>query len=368
MKRVLFLFSHPAPYKVNLFNGLASFLDLTVVFERQLGSYSRQQYLPNDQMKFKYFFLKGLKIGQENHLSWGLVHHLKKHPYDVIVINGYSSLTEILTILYLQKHRIPYYIYVNGGVIREAKGFKFRFKKRLIAHAAGFFSPTPLVDDYLINYGAKPSLIHHYPYSTMFANELVNAPLSKDEKQALRKTIGLPLDGQICLSIGQFIPRKNFASLIRAWRHVAPSIHLIIVGDGPQRAYYQRLIKRLKLNHVILKPFQPKNLLLSMLRASDGFILLSKEDIYGHVVNEALSQGVPVLTSDQVISGKVLIQPNQTGVIMPLHQLDRLPDYLGQLLRNMNPEKCLEVARQYTIETMVKTHHDLFDQLGKHHG
>jgi glycosyltransferase involved in cell wall biosynthesis len=367
MKSCLFVFSHPAPYKVHLFNGMAKFLDLTVVFQRYLGSYSRQQYLKPESYEFRHFFLDGVNIGQENHLSLSLIKHLKKHRYDYIVMNGYSSLTEITTILYLQRKKIPYFLYINGGFVREKAGWKFRLKRKLISGAIGFFSPTPLVDDYLVHYGANKDRIYHYPYSTIFAHEVLDRPLDALSKQALRKTIGLPIEGQICIAIGQFIPRKNFDALIKAWRHVPKYYQLIIVGDGPETAIYKKLIKKFKLDNIILKPFQPKNLLLSMLRASDGFILLSKEDIYGHVVNEALSQGIPVLTSDRVISGKVLIEPDQNGVLISLDNLKDLPKYIDQLVTKMNPERCLFVARNYTIETMVKSHQDLFSKLTQDH-
>jgi glycosyltransferase involved in cell wall biosynthesis len=363
MKRCLFVFAHPAPYKINLFNGLQQFLDLTVAFERQLGRYSRQQYVSSDQWKFKHFFIKGLNIGQENHLSFALIRHLRQHPYDLIIMNGYSSLTEMITIRYLQKHHIPYYLYVNGGVIREHHGWKYRLKKSLIAPAAGYFSPTPIVDDYLIHYGANPKNIFHYPYSTIFAEEILERPLSDQAKLALRKTVGLPLTGKIILAIGQFIPRKNFVALIKQWRTIDPSIQLIIVGDGREKNRYLHLIRQYKLTHVTLKPFQPKNLLLSMLRASDGFILLSKEDIYGHVVNEALSQGIPVLCSDQVISAKVLVTANQNGLLMPLQDIHHLHHYVHQLLAINQPEQSLHVARQHTIETMVAAHRNIFDTI-----
>jgi glycosyltransferase involved in cell wall biosynthesis len=364
MKRCLFVFAHPAPYKVNLFNGLSQFLDLTVVFQRQLGSYSQQQYLPESQYRFRYFFLKGLKLGKENHLSLTLIDHIRKHPYDLIIMNGYSSLTEILTIRYLIRKKIPYYLYVNGGVIRQDHFLKRNIKRHLISNAAGYFSPSAIVDPYLIHYGANPHRIKHYPYSTIFEHEIIPQPLTSAEKMTLRKTIGLPLEGKICITIGQFIPRKNFKALIEQWTNVDPTTTLIIVGDGPEKSMYEKRIKRLKLKNIILKPFQPKNLLLSMLRASDGFILLSKEDIYGHVVNEALSQGIPVLTSDQVISGKVLVQPGLTGLTMPLKDLSSLNNYIQLLLSKTNAQVCLQTAREYTIENMVAAHRHMLSQLG----
>jgi glycosyltransferase involved in cell wall biosynthesis len=356
MKSCFFLFSHPAPYKVNLFNGLAKHLHLTVFFERELSGYAKEQYLAKENWKFNYRMLKGIPIGKENHVSFEVKKHLSETTYDYIVINGYSSWTEIDTILYLQRNKIPYYLYVNGGVIRKDIPWKFALKKKLISGAKGYFSPTPIVDDYLVHYGAKRETIMHYPYSTIFQEEVLNIPLSIEEKKVLRKTVGLPKDGHIFISVGQFIPRKNFSELIRLWKHMPKDDQLIIVGNGPLKKKYQTLIRKFKLSNIILKPFQPKNLLLSMLRASDGFILLSKEDIYGHVINEALSQGIPVLSTDQVISSKVLIKQGVNGYRISFHSMSTFPKKVHQLRLLQNPEASLMVAKENTIEQMVKSH------------
>jgi glycosyltransferase involved in cell wall biosynthesis len=366
MKSVFFLFSHPAPYKVNLFNGLSRSVDLTVFFERKLGKYQRLQYLDPESFQFKHRFLKGINLGKENHVSLDVIHHLKKHRYDYIMMNGYSSITEIITILFLQRHRIPYYLYVNGGLIRQELFFKFQLKKKLISKAIGYFSPTKLIDDYLIYYGASVDKIIHYPYSTVFANEILSQPLSMQEKLSLRKVIGMPLEGKIFMAIGEFIPRKNFGELIQAWRTVPTSMQLMLVGEGKEESNYRKLIHRYKLKNVHLTLFQPKNLILSMLRASDGFILLSKEDIYGHVVNEALSQGVPVLASDKVISAKVLIQPGVNGYLLSLKDIHRFAKFLHQLLMIQPSAASQTVAKNQTIEAMVQTHVDFF--LGQIHG
>jgi glycosyltransferase involved in cell wall biosynthesis len=364
MASYLVVFAHPAPYKVHLFNSLAKHIDITVVFEREMDRYSRLQYLDPATFKFKHFWLKGIAFGQHNHVSLELIHHLKTHRYDHIIMNGYSTMSEILTILYLQKQRIPYYLYINGGVIRRDPFWRKALKRTLIQGAKGYFSPSVKVDPYLIHYGANPKHIYHYPYSTVFAHEVLKAPLSPLEKSALRTTVGLPSEGRVCLAIGQFIPRKNFLALIQAWQHVAKDHHLVIVGDGPLKKRYEREIQALNLSHVTLRPFQPKSLLLSMLRASDVFALMSKEDIYGHVINEALSQGVPVLASEHIVSAQTLIEPGRHGMLMPLTQMQQLPKVFNQVLLLNAADACLEVARANTIEIMTQKHLDIFSQLG----
>jgi L-malate glycosyltransferase len=357
------VFAHPAPYKVNLYNSLTNHVNLTVVFQRYFDRYSRLQYLHAPVFKFKHLWLKGLPLGQYNHLSFSLIKHLKKTNYNHIIMNGYSTLTEILTIFYLQRKRIPYYLAINGGVIRRDSWWLKHLKKQLISKAMGYLSPSVKADDYLVHYGAKRDRILHYPYSTLFASEVLKAPLSPEAKQALRKQLNLPLDGKLSLSIGQFIPRKNFTALLHAWRNVDKTNRLIIIGDGPLRKRYEGIIKRYHMTHVQLLPFQPKPRLLQMLSASDGFILLSKEDIYGHVINEALSQGIPVLASSQIISAQTLIEPGQQGYLLPLNQITMLPHYLTKLFALDSGFSCIEVASRHTIETMTKAHLEIFNQM-----
>lgn len=168
------------------------------------------------------------------------------------------------------------------------------------------------------------------------------------------------------MAIGEFIPRKNFSTLIQAWRSVPSSTHLMLIGEGKQEGHYRRLIKRYQLKNIHLTSFQPKNLILSYLRSSDGFILLSKEDIYGHVVNEALSQGIPVLASENVIAAKVLIQSGVNGYLLSLLDIHRLPKLLHQLLLIQPSIASQRIAKSQTIEAMVQAHVDFF--LGPLHG
>lgn len=354
MKKVLFVFSHPAPYKVHFLNLLAQHVHLTVVFERQLGSYSKKQYQNNPPFAFQTLELGGLTLGKENHYSRSLIRHLKQNSYDLIIMNGYSSFTEMMTIRYLIQHRIPYYLYVNGGVIRRENLLKKRLKRFLISHAKGYFSPSAFVDPYLIHYGANPKHIYHYPYATIFADDVLKQPLSRKAKMALRDRYQLSHD-HLTISVGQFIPRKNFLALLHFWKTLPTSFHLLLVGDGPLLRRYEVFIRKNRMHNVTLKPFQPKYSLLEMYQASDAFILLSKEDIYGHVVNEALSQGLPVMTTFQTFSGKQLL--NETiGQLVDVHQPASWRAAFEALVRIENIQPCLDKAKENTFETMVEAH------------
>lgn len=362
--KVLIVFAHAAPYKVNLFNLLAKEINLNVIFEREIPSYRSMYFYQGHTYAFNHITIQGINLGKENHLSWDIINHLKKHTYDVVIMNGYSSFTEMITIHYLIKHSIPYVIYVNGGVIRRDGWLKFKLKHYLVSHARAWIGPTPLIDSYLVHYGAQQNHIYHYSYSTIFESEILTQPLTIEHQQTIRNTYHLP-KGKMFISVGQLIKRKNFAQLITLWATSKTNHHLVIVGDGEEKKSLQRLQKRLGVNHIHWLPFLPKKNLLELLSAMDCFILLSKEDIYGHVINEAHSQGLPVIASDKIISGKNLITEGQNGFIVPLDN-DVITPLLDQVLTLNAFKKATESAKLNTLERMAQEHMTILKSI--HHG
>jgi glycosyltransferase involved in cell wall biosynthesis len=362
--KVLIVFAHAAPYKVNLFNLLAKHVDLSVIFEREIPSYRSMYFYQNKEYAFNHVKIQGFNLGKENHLSWGIINHLKKHQYDLIIMNGYSSLTEMLTIHYLIQHRIPYVIYVNGGVIRNDPAWKFKLKHYLVSHAQAYLAPTPIVDEYLMHYGANLKNIYHYAYATIFESDILKKPLSIKQKQSMRDEYHLP-PGKLFISVGQFIKRKNFDQLLSLWAEEKISHGLVLVGDGEEKKSLIHQAKKLQLNNIHWIPFLPKTQLLHLLSAMDCFILLSKEDIYGHVINEAHSQGLPVIASDRIISGQNLIHDGQNGFIVPLENPIIQP-LINQVLTLESFDSAIQSAKQNTLERMAEEHLKIFKEI--HHG
>jgi glycosyltransferase involved in cell wall biosynthesis len=359
--KVLIVFAHAAPYKVNLFNLLAKHIELHVVFEREIPSYRSMYFYQGQTYQFNQIKIRGINLGKENHLSWDIVNHLKTHSYDVIIMNGYSSFTEMITINYLIKKKIPYVLYVNGGVIRQDEPWKFNLKKYMVSHAKAWIGPTPLVDPYLIHYGAKPKQIYHYSYATIFESDILKKPLSDEAKQAIRKQYQLP-KGKMFISVGQFIKRKNFDQLLSLWAESKTKHPLVIVGDGEEKKSLKKIQQQLKLNNIFWIPFLPKQALLKLLSAMDCFILLSKEDIYGHVINEAHSQGLPVIASDKIISGKNLITPHKNGFVVPLNNHVIKP-LLDEIFTFDSFDAAVESAKHNTLERMADEHLSILKEI-----
>lgn len=312
--KILIVFNHPAPYKVALFNGLAAHHDIHVIFER-LKTKDRHHHFYNElTYNFTIHKIKGLNLGNENHLSGGVVSHLKKHKYDLIIMNGYSTFTEMRALRYLKRKKIPYAFYINGGIVKQESDLAKKIKTNFISGAKYYFSPALKANEYLKHYGAPEDKIFNYPYSTIYEKDVLRTKVSDEEKIAYWRAKGI-VGENFTISVTSFVKRKNNMALLEEWNNVRKNHPLILVGHGPEERMYQKYIEKNKLDHVHILPFVPKDTVLEYLRHSHNAIYLSNYDIYGHVINEALASGLNVLASPKMVATHAMIKDNVNGYV-----------------------------------------------------
>lgn len=363
--KVLFVFNHPAPYKVRLFNELVknSEIDLQVIFERKSASDRPSDFYNAKEMNFKYMFLKGGAFGKENSNTKELKNYIKDNhkEYDLIIMNGYSQVSEMRAIKYMRKHNIPFILYINGGVIKKESFLKRRIKTEYISSACKYMSPCEEASEYLYHYGVKKEDVFHYPYSTIYETDILKEPLTVEEKMAIRKKYQLP-ESKLFVTASQFIDRKNIEQTILSFKNHKET--LLVIGNGPRKTKYLSLIEKNNIKNVIIMDFLSKDNLLEVLKSADAFITLSKEDIYGHTTNEALGCGLPVISSKKVISSLHLIKDGKNGFLVDLDNNESIQKAIDSV--NSSMTKCaLVTARENTIEKSGKEHIKIFKELAK---
>ena len=346
--RVLIIFNHPAPYKVSVFNELAKYVDLTVLFERDKASDRPDSFYASNHYDFNHIIFKKGYFGREGSTSNEVKKYLKEHhnEFDVILMNGYSHLAEIKAIKYLAKKKIKFGLLINGGVIRKKEFFlKKAYKKSLVTKASYYISPSQESNKYLIYYGAEQTRIFNYYYSNYSKNEISFATI--DEKIELRKKFNLPLDKKIFINPSQFIERKNNIFLMSLFKDRDDV--LLLVGEGKLQQKYEEYIKHNQLNNVIIKPFMNKADLFELYKATDCHITLSKEDIFGHTILESFSNGIPVISSKLVISSLEYVKDGYNGYLVDIADKEQIINAMNKIDTSFN-KNALESAYQTTFE------------------
>ena len=129
------------------------------------------------------------------------------------------------------------------------------------------------------------------------------------------------------IAVGRFVEKKGFDTLVRAWPAVVravPGATLRIVGDGPCAPSLRRLAREVCANDgSIAFPGEfPEEETFNAIAASDMLILPSRRlpngdrDGIANVILEAMSLGVPVVTTDAGAAGEV-VKDAVTGILLP---------------------------------------------------
>ena len=126
------------------------------------------------------------------------------------------------------------------------------------------------------------------------------SPFRRYQSEETRERLGIPLDAPIVAFIGRFAREKEVDVLLRAWPEIArrTDAHLLMVGDGPQREYLQRLADSHE--RVLWMPYEhDREQLANLLAAVDLFIAPGSIETFGLSALEALASGTPVLSADR---------------------------------------------------------------------
>jgi len=110
-----------------------------------------------------------------------------------------------------------------------------------------------------------------------------------------RATLDTPENVPVVMSMGRFVPRKGFHTLIQAIAKV-PDAYLWLVGDGEERENLEKLAADLGVAKRVRFAGWQKDTR-PFLAASDIFVMASSHEPLGNVILEAWAQGTPVVSS-----------------------------------------------------------------------
>jgi len=218
---------------------------------------------------------------------------------------------------------------------------------------------------------------------------------NREEKEAELPIKGLPK--RYFLNLGRFVEKKNLSTLMEAYarfarasvetskaetgnlkpegsetadggdaaatiktRHPSPATghtpaSLVLVGEGPLRKDLEKQARELGLvvrdgmkdpvsrggAEVVFYPFQQADMTPLFFALCEAFVLPSKREEWGLVVNEAMACGAPVIVSNRVGSHFDLVRDGESGFVFApddveqlariLHRFDEDPDLSHKL-------------------------------------
>ena len=132
---------------------------------------------------------------------------------------------------------------------------------------------------------------------------------------------------------GQFIARKGIDILLQAFAAIAgecPEVDLILAGGNKENINPEYIPDKYRDRITFAGFVQPAGLP-GLFAKADIFVLPSRYDGWGVVINEALGAGLPVIASNQVGAAHDLVQHGVNGFIFPAEDIQQLAGYIKTL-------------------------------------
>jgi len=354
--KILFITNLPSPYRVDFFNELGKHCDLTVIYERHSASDRDKKWVNYNNGEYKEIYLKNIKIGSDKSFGIDLIRYLKKKYFDKVIFCGFSSPAIMIGILYCRLYHIKYYIESDGGLFKQENYIKKRIKRFFLDNCEGVLTTCNEDIKSFHFLGVDLHKIKKYPFSSVKDEDIVSRILTRDEKKCIRKKLGISED-KVLICVGQYIKRKGFDLLIKAANRI-PDVGIYLIGGRPTDEYLS-LKETSGADNIHFVDFLTKNELMEYYDAGDIFVLPTREDIWGLVINEAMARALPVITTDMCNAGLELISQGENGYIICSDDVDSLAesvkDAFNSDLEKMS-ENSLKKIKGYTIENMVKQH------------
>ncbi len=353
--KILFISNIPSPYRIDFFNELGRRCELTVAFEGEKATDRDSKWESDEMMFFTSVFMNGIRFRPDAFLCFNVIKILKKN-WDVIILGGYSTPTNMLAIEYLRLYHIPFYIEADGGLISKDNILMYKIKRHFIASASGWFSSGKLTTKYLINYGAVGEKCYFYPFTSMKEKDFIDAvEIRKKDKIILRSKLKLQ-EEKIVLMIGEIKKeKKNIINRIIGGIEEKDIGFYFIKNEGK----YNICDEEKKFKHLHFVRVKKEDKLSEYYAAADLLILFSESAEWSNVRVEAKMFGLPIIALKNSVLEKskndIDIEEDHTNCISDLTiMLNELEYYFEEENRMYSSgRKNLEEIRSDTIENEI---------------
>jgi len=185
------------------------------------------------------------------------------------------------------------------------------------------------------------------------------------------KKFKLPRDKQILTYIGRVDAEKHLSVLLEAFSQIRKSgrdIHLLIVGDGTDRANLEAIVKKNHLTKSVTFTGRVSDQdLLDLHQVASVFCMPSPAELQSIATLEALACGKPVVAVDAGAL-KELCQDGVNGFLVKKDEPIEMSKAIIKILDNSElrdrfSAKSLQIAKTHDITTTLETFEEIYDSL-----
>lgn len=356
--RLAYVVSHPIQYQAPLLRRIAREpdIDLTVFFGSDFSVRGYKDEGFGVQVAWDVPLLDGYRsqflprlrdtgtVSPLSPISRGILRRLRKPDgsaaFDALWVHGYASANALHAILAANSLGIPVLLRAESWLADRPRSLSTLLTKQLFLRALrpAIAATLPIGSrnrDYWAHYFGPDMPQFLMPYAVdnvYFAQRTATADPGK-----LRAELNLTPGRPVILFASKLQPRKHADHLLEAYARVCASApdrvpYLLIVGDGEERARLEARARDLALEGVRFPGFRNQSELPAFFALSDVFVLPSRHEPWGLIVNEAMAAGCAVVLSNEVGAHADLVTDGVEGFVFPFGDIDALTSALTRAL------------------------------------
>lgn len=197
-----------------------------------------------------------------------------------------------------------------------------------------------IADDLRNNFGVNPLRLHTI-YNPAFREDFLPAAASPIDHEWI-----VDKDRPVVLAAGRLHHVKGFDVLLRAFARLRESVdaRLLILGEGKEREHLEQLTKELNLQDCVQLPGKVSSLAPWMAR-TDLFVLSSRREGLPTVLIEALTIGMPIVSTACPSGPDEILENGRWGALVPVEDVEALAGAMSQALQGAPADRASLQAR-----------------------
>lgn len=357
MHKICFITTTPSFYKIKLFRLLSKHFQLTILFKKKIDSEYDESWHSFDFGNYNVNFLTKSVVK-----NFKLLKSISKNC-DLLINGDYTNINSIILTELFKKNKKPTILLADGGLAID-RGFFNKIISFIMKRNDYFMSSGLETNKYFNFYGVNQEKIFNYHFTSIDGKYLKKAEQLLQIN--LRKNYSIKDSEFILLSSGRTIPRKGYDLLLEAMSKVRNNIKLIIVG-GESNRQLNRIINDYQLSNIHFYPFLKQEELMKLYSIADCFVLPTRYDIWGLVINEAIAFKLPIISTNKCVAAIEIDNLFNNAIIYEVEDTDALAAAIDKVyedkeLRILLSKNSHTASKLFTLE---KTRDDFIEIINK---
>lgn len=205
----------------------------------------------------------------------------------------------------------------------------------------------------------------------VIANGIDKQKLEAQKTSPIANTLAIKADDFVIATVGSLIYRKGVDLIIVAVAQLIKNnlpIHLLIIGDGPEKSNLEKQIQQLGLQKKVSLLGEQGNVFAILRDHANLFVSAAREEAFGLVLAEASLAGLPIVAPavggipDVVING-------QTGILVPSEDISAFVKaithlyHAPSLCHAMGKTGYQHISTKFTIENNCQRFEQLYQKM-----